>query len=98
MELNLSFTSELIEWRGPAPFFFLEIPPKICAEIAMVAKELTYGWGVIPAKVTIAQLEFTTSLFPKNGGYLLPVKLVVRKNLTLELGQQVKVKMLLRSG
>lgn len=78
--------------------FLLEIPPKICAEITTVAKELTYGWGVIPVEASISELKFTTSLFPKNGGYLLPVKLAVRKNLGIELGQQVSVKMHVRGG
>ena len=34
----------------------------------------TYGWGVIPVVARIGDVEFETSLFPKDGGYLLPLK------------------------
>ena len=44
-----------------------------------MAAMVTYGWGVIPVKVRIGQTEFTTSLFPKNGTYLVPVKVAVQK-------------------
>ena len=50
---------------------------------------VTYGWGVIPVKVRIGQTEFTTSLFPKNRTYLVPVKVVVQKAEGLKYGGDV---------
>ncbi|HCK65553.1 MAG TPA: DUF1905 domain-containing protein, partial [Anaerolineae bacterium] len=52
---------------------------------------VTYGWGVIPVTVRIGKTEFTTSLFPKDGLYLVPLKVVVRKKENLEEGDTVKL-------
>ena len=41
--------------------------------------------------VRIADTEFTTALFPKDGCYLLPVKDAVRKVVAVEVGQLVEV-------
>jgi len=91
--VEFSFTGIMIEWRGPAPFYYIAIPADVCVEIKAAAKVLSYGWGVIPVTSTIGKPTFTTSLFPKDGGYLLPVKNAVRLPEKLELGMQVKVKL-----
>ena len=91
--MDFIFNAEIIEWRGPAPFYYLPIPADLCVEIKAAAKVLSYGWGVIPVTSTIGKTTFTTSLFPKDGGYLLPVKNAVRLPEKLELGMQVKVKL-----
>jgi hypothetical protein len=91
--MDFAFSAEMIEWRGPAPFYYLPIPKDICEEIKAAAKLLSYGWGVIPVTAAIGKTTFTTSLFPKDGGYLLPVKNAVRLPEKLELGMQVKVKL-----
>jgi len=44
---------------------------------------------VIPVTCTIGNTTFTTSLFPKDGLYLVPVKSAVRSAEGLELGQRV---------
>lgn len=93
--MEFSFTGTMIEWRGPAPFYYIAIPEDLCGEIKAAAKLLSYGWGVIPVKSTIGKTTFTTSLFPKDGGYLLPVKTAVRLPEKLELDAQVKVKLYL---
>ncbi|MBA4293088.1 DUF1905 domain-containing protein [bacterium] len=77
--MQFTFTAETIEWRGPPPYMFLPIPPDISAQIKSIAAELTYGWGVIPCTATIGSTTFTTSLFPKDGAYLLPVKVAVQR-------------------
>lgn len=93
--MDFTFSGEMIEWRGPAPFYYLPIPKEICEEIKAAAKLLSYGWGVIPVTATIGNTTFTTSLFPKDGSYLLPVKNVVRLPEKLELGQTIKAKLVL---
>jgi hypothetical protein len=77
--VELAFDGVVIEWRGPAPFHFVPVPEPECAELHDVRAALTYGWGVIPVTARIGATSFTTSLFPKDGGYLLPVKDKVRK-------------------
>jgi hypothetical protein len=75
------FQSGLIHWRGPAPFYFATIPADVGAEIAARAGQVSYGWGVIPVQAEIAGVAFSTSLFPKDGAYLLPLKVKVRARL-----------------
>jgi hypothetical protein len=77
------FEAEVIHWRGPAPFYFARIPAEISAEIGAFKKSLTYGWGVIPVEAVIDGVRFSTSLFPKDGGYLLPLKDAVRRKIAV---------------
>lgn len=93
MGMDLSFTGEVIYWRGPSPFYFAKIPPAQSEIIKIVSKELTYGWGVIPVVAISKKVEWETALFPKEGLYLLPVKNVVRAALSVEPGDLIMVKM-----
>lgn len=89
--MKLRFSGELFYWRGPAPFHFIAVPAGQCRKLKEVAPVVSYGWGVIPVIARIGSTEFTTSLFPKQGGYLLPVKDAVRQPEQLELGDDVSV-------
>ncbi len=93
--MELEFTGEVIEWRGPAPFYYVVIPEDESDAIASVATAFTYGWGVIPVRATVAGVEFTTSLFPRHGGYLLPLKDAVRRPAGIGVGDRVAVTMTL---
>jgi hypothetical protein len=93
--LELEFDGEIIEWRGPAPFHFIAVPEDEVAIIKDVASAVSYGWGVVPVTASIGATEYTTSLFPKNGGYLVPVKDVVRKGEQLTLGDEVVVRLVI---
>ena len=94
--MEFEFVGELIVWRGPAPFHFIAMPLKLAAEIRAAARALTYGWGVIPVEVTIGRTTWRTSLFPKDGGYLVPIKDAVRKAEGLAPGDIAEVR--LRAG
>ena len=89
----LKFEAEAIEWRGPAPFVFVPVPPDLSADIKEVSSRVTYGWGVIPAKARIGETEYATSLFPKNGGYLVPVKVAVQRAEGVKVGDLVQVRL-----
>jgi hypothetical protein len=89
--VNLEFDGEIIHWRGPSPFHFVEVPDDESAAIDTVKAEVTYGWGVIPVTARIGRTEFSTSLFPKGERYLVPVKDAVRKAEGLGLGDEVTV-------
>ena len=93
MEFN--FENPLFEWRGPAPFFFVKIHQDVSDLIKISAKGLSYGWGVIPVTATVGKTTWSTSLFPKDGLYLLPVKDAVRAAEAIEEDQLVQVRMLL---
>jgi hypothetical protein len=58
---------------------------------------VTYGWGVIPVTVHIGDSDFSTSLFPKDGGYLVPIKDAVRNAEGLTLGDPIMVEIAIRS-
>ena len=89
--MELEFENEMIEWRGPAPFYYVPVPPEGSEMIRETARQVSYGWGVIPVRGIIGRTEFTTSLFPRDGGYLVPVKNAVRLPEKLQLGDTVSV-------
>jgi len=90
--MEFTFAAELVHWRGPSPWYFLPMTPDDSADLREAAAELTYGWGVIPVRVWIGDTEFTTSLFPKDEVYLVPVKAAVRKREGLDEGDVVDVR------
>lgn len=94
--MEFSFETEVIHWRGPAPFFFAPVPEVHVTEITSAARQVSYGWGMIPVSVEIGQVAFTTSLFPKNGGYLLPLKDAVRRKIGVTVGDTIAVAMTLQ--
>ena len=96
--MEFKFTGKIIHWRGPAPYLFVPVPDKQSRDIKSIANMVTYGWGVIPVRAWIGTTEFTTSLFPKEGRYLLPVKVMVQKAEKLEEGDKVNVRMYLELG
>lgn len=89
--MKLQFENTMIEWRGPAPFYYVPVPQDECEMIRETASQVSYGWGVIPVRGKIGNTEFTTSLFPRQGGYLVPVKNAVRLPEKLALGDTVRV-------
>ncbi|MBE0579135.1 DUF1905 domain-containing protein [Devosia sp.] len=89
--LQFSFDTTLIEWRGPAPFVYAPVPLEHAGKIEKIRKQASYGWGVIPVTAEIDGTAFTTSLFPRDGTYLLPVKQAVRKKNGITVGDAVAV-------
>ncbi|MEV7026328.1 DUF1905 domain-containing protein [Kitasatospora sp. NPDC093558] len=94
--MDIAFTGHVIEWRGPSPFYFVPVPEEQAADVREVAAAATYGWGVVPVEARIGGTAFATSLFPKDGGYLLPIKNAVRKPQGLAVGDRVVVEMTVR--
>ena len=60
-----------------APYFFTATPEDVDAFLRDHLSELTYGWGVIPARVRIGDTEVRTSLIPRDGVYLVPLKVAL---------------------
>jgi hypothetical protein len=94
--VNREFSGELWFWRGPAPWYFVTVPADECRELSATSSGVTYGWGMIPATVRIGATEWTTSLFPKDGRYLVPVKSSVRDAEHLDAGDIVTVQLSIR--
>ena len=91
--MHLEFSGDVWFWRGPSPYHFVTVPDDESAEIESVAAVVSYGWGVIPVKARIGKTGWATSLFPKNGGYLVLVKDVVRRAEGLDVGDTVTVQL-----
>jgi Domain of unknown function (DUF1905) len=88
--VDFEFEGPVIEWRGPAPYYFVAIPPDESEDIKFAAKGVEY-WGQVPVMVRIGDTDFTTALFPKDGRYLLPIKDKVRKAAGIEVDQVLEV-------
>jgi hypothetical protein len=96
--MDLDVTGEIWEWRGPAPYYFVTVPPEASARLKEVAAGVTYGWGMVPVLARVGDTEWETSLWPKNGGYVLPLKDAVRHAEDLEDGEVVTVLLTVEEG
>jgi hypothetical protein len=88
--MDFEFEGPVIEWRGPAPYYFVGIPEEDSADIKFAARGVEY-WGQVPVVVRIDGVRFTTALFPKDGRYLLPLKDAVRKQVQVEVDYVIAV-------
>jgi hypothetical protein len=89
--MKLEFDGKIWYWRGPAPWYFVTVPTIQSDALEAISGFVTYGWGMIPATVRVGKTEWKTALWPKDGGYILPIKASVRKAESLEEGDQVVV-------
>ena len=88
--MDFEFEGPVIEWRGPAPFYFVRVPEEQSEDIKFAAKGLEY-WGQVPVVVNIHGIEFGTALFPKDGRYLVPLRDSVRKAAAIDVDQVLAV-------
>ncbi len=91
--MHITFEGDIFYWRGPAPYLFVAVPETPSQDIKTISGLVSYGWGVIPVRVRIGNTAWTTSLFPKDGRYLVPIRVSVQKAEDLEVGQRVVVEL-----
>ena len=91
-DVELEFAGEVVEWRGPAPYYFVPLPPDEADLIDEVKADVVY-WGVIPVTAWVGETSFTTSMFPREGTYFLPLKDAVRRAESVGLGDLVEVRL-----
>ena len=60
-------------------------------ELHALSALVTYGWGMIPVRARIGATAWTTSLFAKDGRYVVPLKVAIRRAEHIELGDVVHV-------
>ncbi len=92
----IEFSGEIWFWRGPAPWYFVTVPAEQGEDLHAISGAVTYGWGMIPVTVRIGKSEWRTSLFPKAGRYIVPIKASVRRAEALEEGDTAVVQMEVR--
>ena len=91
--MELEFSGEVWSWRGPSPYHFVTVPEPECDQLRATSALVTYGWGMIPAELVIGSTRWTTSLFPKDGGYVVPLKDKVRNAEGIAVGDTVTVRL-----
>ena len=91
--LELEFAGELWHWRGPSPYYFVTVPDEQSRHLKAVSTAVTYGWGMIPVLALVGDTEWETSLFPKNGRYVVPLKDAVRQAEGLDEGETVTIRL-----
>jgi hypothetical protein len=94
--MKLEFNGIIWYWRGPAPWYFITVPEGQSSDLKAILSLVTYGWGMIPVEVQIGKTVWSTSLFPKNGGYIVPLNVSARKAENLEEGNEVTVRLEVR--
>ena len=96
--MNIEFTGKIWFWRGPAPWYFVTVPEQDSENLNVISGLVTYGWGMIPVHVRIGKTEWQTSLWPKDGRYIVPIKASVRKAENLEAGDTVTLRLEVHLG
>ena len=91
--IEVDVTGEVWHWRGPSPFHFVTVPDEESALLREISSAVSYGWGMIPVRARIGDTAWETSLFPKDGRYVVPVKDAVRRDEGIEEGATVTVRM-----
>ncbi len=68
-------------YPGMSGWHFITIPADVSVDIRHQFGDVKRGWGSLPVRVTVGDTTWETSIFPvkKFQGYLLPVKIEVRK-------------------
>lgn len=89
--MDVTFEGPVWHWRGPAPYHFVTVPEAESELIAAASELVTYGWGMIPVTGVVGDTSFTTSLWPKNGGYIVPLKDAVRRAESIAIDDVVRV-------
>ncbi|MGI5521616.1 DUF1905 domain-containing protein [Micromonospora sp. CA-259024] len=96
--MEYEFEGAVWEWRGPSPYHFVTIPPECADMVRQLASAVTYGWGMIPVEVRLGKSRWRTSLFPKDGGYVLPLRDSVRNKEDIALDDVVRIRLVVRAG
>jgi hypothetical protein len=91
--MKIQFTGDIFFWRGPSPYFFVAVPDEPSRDIKAISGRVSYGWGCIPVQARIGKTAWTTSLIPKDGRYLVPIKAKVQKAEDLGQGDTVTLQL-----
>lgn len=91
--MTIEFSGTIWFWKGPAPWYFVTVPETQCHDLNAISGLVTYGWGMIPVHVRSGKTAWKTSLWPKDGRYIVPIKMSVRKAEKLEEGDTVLIQL-----
>lgn len=87
------FEAALWVTESTEPWVFLTVPPEVDEQIRHLSGPRT-GFGSVRVEVTVGGSTWRTSVFPdKVRGYVLPVRKAVRRAESLDIGDQVRVRL-----
>lgn len=89
----IEFSGKIWYWKGPSPFYFVTVPPDESDALKAISGHVTYGWGMIPVDARVGRTSWKTALFPKDGAYIVPLKVMIRKAENLNEGDLVTVQL-----
>jgi hypothetical protein len=87
----IHLTATLWRWSGEGgSWHFLTIPEELCGEIRALSLLRRGGFGSVRVEASIDDVTWRTSVFPqKSGGYILPVRADVRRQVGIGAGDDV---------
>lgn len=77
-QAQVEFSGEIWQWRGPAPYYFVTVPENQSVTLRALSSATNYAWGRIRVRAGVGDTEWETSLWPKDGGYVVPLNDAVR--------------------
>ena len=91
--IRYPFTSTVWKYKGPAGWFFVNLPQELSKEIRDALKDEEQGWGRLKATAHIGNTKWETAIWfdTKANTYLLPIKAEVRKKEKIEVGAELGV-------
>lgn len=96
--MDLIVSGEIWQWRGPSPYYFVTVPEDESALLHALSPTVTYGWGMIPVRARIGSTEWKTSLFPKDGLFVVPIKDAVRRAESVDEGDTISLHLSVSEG
>ncbi len=87
----MTFDAPLVRHAGNASWFFITAPEEAGDKIDDQAPFPRAGFGSVKVEATIGSSTWSTSVFPGNEGWALPVKQQIRKKEGIDDGDVVTV-------
>lgn len=105
-ELDFEITKRLVVYHGEkSAWYFLNVKGEEAAQVRFFTDPANTGrkrrgWGSVKVSATIGETTWETSIFPSKdtGGYMLPVKKAVRTAEKLLEGNDVTVRLKIKTG
>lgn len=94
MSEAFTFTAPLWRWSAraetadPSAWCFVTVPPEVSDAVRERAGE-PRGFGSVRVRVQVGSTRWDTSVFPDDGGFVLPVKKAVRAAHDVEEGDDL---------
>ena len=91
--LRFQFEGEVWMYRNPATLYFISLPKEMSDDILDLVGTSLNPWGTVPVDVTIGDVTWASSMFPRKdrGCYDLPLNARARRRTGLDAGAIVNV-------